>query len=43
MKTKIVSYKLEWLKAQEMGYQSPINAILWREMLATVRSAGTTE
>jgi len=32
---------LEWLKAQGKGYQSRINAILRREMLASVRSAGT--
>jgi uncharacterized protein (DUF4415 family) len=30
---------LEWLKAQGKGYQSRINAILRREMLAAVRSA----
>jgi len=30
---------LEWLKAQGKGYQSRINAILRREMLASVRSA----
>ncbi len=29
---------LEWLKAQGKGYQSRINAILRREMLAAVRS-----
>jgi uncharacterized protein (DUF4415 family) len=31
---------LEWLKAQGKGYQSRINAILRREMLASVRSEG---
>jgi uncharacterized protein (DUF4415 family) len=31
---------LEWLKAQGKGYQSRINAILRREMLAAVRAAG---
>jgi uncharacterized protein (DUF4415 family) len=30
---------LEWLKAQGKGYQSRINAILRREMLAAVKSA----
>jgi uncharacterized protein (DUF4415 family) len=30
---------LEWLKAQGKGYQSRINAILRREMLAAHRSA----
>ena len=30
---------LEWLKAQGKGYQSRINTILRREMLAAVRSA----
>jgi uncharacterized protein (DUF4415 family) len=30
---------LEWLKAQGKGYQSRINAILRREMLAAYRSA----
>ena len=30
---------LAWLKAQGKGYQSRINAILRREMLATLRSA----
>ena len=29
---------LEWLKAQGKGYQSRINAILRREMLAALRS-----
>jgi uncharacterized protein (DUF4415 family) len=29
---------LDWLKGQGKGYQSRINAILRREMLATVRS-----
>ena len=32
---------LEWLKSQGKGYQSRINAILRREMLESVRSAGT--
>ncbi len=31
---------LEWLRAQGKGYQSRINAILRREMLASVKSAG---
>ena len=31
---------LEWLKAQGKGYQSRINAILRREMLAAARAAG---
>jgi uncharacterized protein (DUF4415 family) len=31
---------LEWLKAQGKGYQSRINAILRREMLAAHRAAG---
>ena len=30
---------LDWLKAQGKGYQSRINAILRREMLAALRSA----
>jgi uncharacterized protein (DUF4415 family) len=30
---------LEWLKAQGKGYQSRINAILRREMLAAAKSA----
>jgi uncharacterized protein (DUF4415 family) len=30
---------LDWLKAQGKGYQSRINAILRREMLATLKSA----
>ncbi len=30
---------LDWLKAQGKGYQSRINAILRREMLASLRSA----
>jgi uncharacterized protein (DUF4415 family) len=32
---------LDWLKTQGKGYQSRINAILRREMLASLRSAGT--
>ncbi len=32
---------LEWLQSQGKGYQSRINAILRREMLESVRSAGT--
>lgn len=32
---------LEWLKAQGKGYQSRINAILRREMLAAAKSAAT--
>jgi uncharacterized protein (DUF4415 family) len=28
----------DWLKAQEKGYQSRINAILRREMLSAVKS-----
>jgi uncharacterized protein (DUF4415 family) len=31
---------LAWLKSQGKGYQSRINAILRREMLAAVKSAG---
>ena len=31
---------LEWLKSQGKGYQSRINAILRREMLAAHRAAG---
>jgi hypothetical protein len=34
---------LEWLKAQGKGYQSRINAILRREMLAAHRSAAARE
>ncbi len=33
---------LEWLKSQGKGYQSRINAILRREMLAAVRGRGLT-
>ena len=32
---------LDWLQSQGKGYQSRINAILRREMLEAVRSAGT--
>lgn len=32
---------LEWLKAQGDGYQTRINAILRREMLAAVKSGAT--
>jgi uncharacterized protein (DUF4415 family) len=32
---------LDWLQSQGKGYQSRINAILRREMLESVRSAGT--
>jgi uncharacterized protein (DUF4415 family) len=32
---------LDWLKAQGKGYQSRINAILRREMLATIKSANS--
>jgi uncharacterized protein (DUF4415 family) len=37
---RVDSDVLEWLKAQGKGYQSRINAILRREMLAAARSAG---
>jgi uncharacterized protein (DUF4415 family) len=32
---------LDWLKAHGKGYQSRINAILRREMLAAVKATGT--
>ncbi len=32
---------LDWLQSQGKGYQSRINAILRREMLESVRSAGS--